>query len=139
MSGYGVDVWCESRIVAGRLAYGWRVVAQACYRRLTTPRGALWFLVDDDATGTEEDAYGFDISAWLGAVGLEDAAASLPSLVSAELRKDPRVGEAQTEVSISGDTLRVSVAVTLADSSETFPLVLDVSEVSAALVRGDAQ
>ena len=145
MTGYGSDVWCEDQIIAGRMAYGWRMVLQACFRRLTTPRGALWFLTDPDSTGDAEGAYGFDIRSWIGQVGAEDAVRSLPALISAELTKDPRVGRARATAELMPradgnpleDMLRIRILITLADSSQTFPLTIAASAVSAAIIRGE--
>lgn len=146
MSGYGSEVWCLDGIISGRYARGWRAVAQALYRRLTTPRGDLWFLVEGYAQGSEEMAYGFDISEWIGTVGLETAIASLPSQIEAECAKDPRVAEVEASVvevppgpSDAGTiTLEITIRVALVDSEENFELSIAASEVDSFLIYLEA-
>lgn len=131
---YGVDVWCASGVVAGRLARGRTVVAQALYRRLITPRGTL-------RGGDEEAAYGLDLSEYVGAVGHETAVAALPGLVRGELLKDDRVADVNVAATSSADTaglvsITLEIDVTLADESEPFALSVAVTDTSVALLGG---
>src|SRR5688572_6315123 len=86
-TGYGIEAWCADGYVSGRFSSGPRNVALALYRRITTPRGMLGGVEDDD----EELNYGLDITAYIGAVGNDTAINALPGLVAGELGKDDRV------------------------------------------------
>jgi hypothetical protein len=128
--GYGRDLRCWDGINTGRFAQGVDLVVQALYRRLTTSRGTL-------RGSAEAEAFGFDIAAYLGDVGIELALVSMPSLIQAELLKDDRVLEivvlvAETEPGV----LEVSISGALANAGETFALTLAVDEVSVAILTG---
>lgn len=84
-TGYGGDTWCWDSPQLGRKATRATQLAQACYRRLITPRGAL--------RGPSADAsrYGFDVAGFVGATGDDASVKMLPGLVAAELMKDDRV------------------------------------------------
>lgn len=144
IAGYGVDTWCANTLVTGRLARGSRVVALAVFRRFITPRGTLHGLLNDDCTdfvgGDEEGRYGFDLSAYVGAVGTEIALAALPAFMSAEAEKDDRVASASAEVSTvtnsAGQTsLYCRVTGVLRDGEEVFSLTLSVSEAATTLLE----
>ncbi len=129
---YGTDTWCTESTVVGRLAQGQQVVVQALYRRLITPRGKL-------RGGPEEDAYGLDISAYLGAVGTETAIAALPGLIRGEFMKDDRVVDVATRSSFATDsagltTIELTIDVLLEDEDEPFAFTVAVSEVTTELL-----
>lgn len=134
MIGYGRAMWCTDQIRSGRYASGWRVVAQAYYRRLTTPRGTL-------RGGEEESAYGFDVCGFVGAVGTTVALRALPAIVAAELAKDDRgTGvscEAATATDANGLTsIVLTITATLADESEDFTLTLAVTDTTVTILGG---
>ncbi len=106
---YGRDVRCTTSLKTGRFVSGVRLVAEACFRRLTTPRGML-------RGGDEEANYGLDLTELLGATNLRGVEASLPGRIRAELEKDPRVEEV---------TVDVLVTTTPAGDS-TFSITIDV-------------
>jgi hypothetical protein len=129
---FGKDTYCYDRIVTGRTATGVELLAQAIYRRLTTPRGTL-----DD--GDEGLVYGLDVSDFVGMVGTQRAVDALPGIVEAEILKDDRISSASVTASVVTDSAGLST-VTLAitavplDELETFTLTLSVSDVTVALL-----
>ncbi len=129
---YGTDTWCTESTVVGRLAQGPQVVVQALYRRIITPRGKL-------RGGPDEDAYGLDISAYVGAVGTDTAIAALPGLVRGEFMKDDRVIDVAVATSSATDsggltTIELSISVLLEDEDEPFAFTVNVSEVTTELL-----
>ncbi len=129
---YGTDIYCYDRIQTGRLASGAEVVAQAIYRRLTTPRGTL-------RDGDEGAVYGFDVMNFVGTVGSANAIDALPDAVTAEILKDDRVDRADVVATGTIDddglvAITLTIDVTLHDSEDAFTLTLSVSDVSAALL-----
>lgn len=128
--GYGIDAYCWDELRTGRLVSGAELVAQAIYRRLTTPRGTL-------RDGDDGDVYGFDLLDFIGKVGSKAAIDVLPGAVVAEVLKDDRVSSATCVITASVDTagmvaLAVTVDVTLRDEGDGFTLTLDVSDAAVA-------
>lgn len=133
--GYGADLSCWGSLSTGRVTSGAELVAQALYRRITTPQGVLGIL-----GGDEESAYGFDIVEYVGAVGDEVAIASLPPRVRAEALKDDRIGSCSVTASLDRTTpnepsLVVAIEATLSESGEAFALTLSVSDAGAEIIR----
>jgi hypothetical protein len=133
-TGYGRAMWCTDQIRSGRHASGWRVVAQAYYRRLTTPRGTL-------RGGEEESAYGFDVCGYVGAVGEAIALRALPAQVAAELAKDDRGTGVSCEAAIATDadgltSIVLTITATLADESDDFTLTLAVTSTTVTILGG---
>jgi hypothetical protein len=131
-TGYGVDTWATDSVFTGRLARGRVLLAQACYRRVTTPRGTL-------RGGPEEQNYGIDISGIIGSGNPERVAVMLPSMIRGELLKDDRVADVAVSVGFSSDsagraTFSIVIDVQAHDSAENFELTLSVDSVSAKLV-----
>jgi len=135
MIGFGTDTWCLGSLSTGRLATGSALVAQAAFRRLTTPRGTL-------RGGDEEAAYGLDVAGFVGDVGYDAAVAQIPGRVRAELLKDPRLAEVLVEATIVNDrgkqTITISVVGVTADETEDFALTLSVNDVTVNLIGGVA-
>ena len=133
-AGYGVETWCLDHLITGRYARGVNVVLQALYGRLVTPRGTL-------RGGEEEAAYGFDVSAYVGAVGYDTAVLSLPGAVRSELLKDDRVAEITVEAIKTTDAdgliaIELAIHAELADESADFDFTLVVTDVSVAFLGG---
>jgi len=130
MTDYGRDVSCTTSLRSGRTVSGTRLVAEACYRRLTTPRGML-------RGGEEEANYGLDLTELVGHSNPARLAASLPSKIRSELTKDERIVDATVTVETVTDGPSTSFIVTIeveTDDAETFDLVLSVSDVSVELL-----
>lgn len=126
---YGRDVSCTTGVRSGRYASGRRLVAEACYRRLSTPRGML-------RGGDEEADYGIDLSEYLGASRPKAAAASLPAIIEAELRKDERVEQVDTTVTLTSNGVASELLLTIRVTTGEGPFDLQVSvdEVSVELL-----
>lgn len=129
---YGTDTYCYDQIRTGRFATGLELLAQAIYRRLTTPRGTL----DDGEEGT---VYGLDVLDFTGTVGSDSAVDALPDVVRAEVLKDDRVDRCEVSAAIERGTdglvvINLDVDVFPADESTPFQLSISVSDVTTALL-----
>lgn len=104
-----------------------RVVAQAVYRRITTPRGSL--LDDPD--------YGDDITRFLSLGNTPAQLASIAGELHGEIAKDDRVDTVECTADYAQGTkqLNVSIDVTLVDSTETFSLTIAVDSDGTNLVE----
>jgi hypothetical protein len=126
---FGRDISCTDSLRTGRFSTGVRLVAEAVYRRLITPRGML--------RGGEEDAdYGLDLTDLIGSTNAESEAASLPDRIRAELLKDERIESvAVTLVNVrSGPGVTLLVTVEAVTGLGPFTLQLRASEVSVELL-----
>lgn len=130
-TGFGVDVSCLDQLETGRLVRGVELVAQAAYRRLTTPRGTL-------RGSADAVAYGVDLAGYVGAIGYDASVRALDGIIRNELLKDDRIADVRSTIAktTSGPatTLVVEVFAVLYNASETFTLTLSVSDVSAQLL-----
>lgn len=127
--GYGVEVSLTSQLVTGRLVSGVAVVIEAFFRRLTTPRGTLSY----DLT------YGFDVSGFVGAVGVERALSVIGGIVENELGKDDRAFGVECIATLGANDngepmLLLGIDATLADSGEDFSLTIGVTALTAELI-----
>lgn len=135
--GYGVDTWCDSGLRTARYARGSRALAQALFRRLTTPRGSL-------RGSPEAEAYGLDISQFIGHASSPIVLASIPSQVRAELAKDDRVLATDVtvyDVATGADGLvaiTLEIQVTPADETDAFNMTVVVDRASGAILQGVA-
>jgi hypothetical protein len=129
MTEFGKDVSCTTSMRVGRYATGVRLVAEAAYRRLTTPRGML--LGDED-----EADYGIDLTELIGEVDSASLAASLPGRIVAELRKDERIEDATVSIAStkSGPSTTYVIQVTGETSEGPFTLQVGVSDVTVELL-----
>lgn len=130
--GYGVDSWATDSVFTGRLARGKTLLAQACYRRLITPRGTL-------RGGPEEENYGLDLSGIVGTGNPERTAVMLPSMIRGELLKDDRVADVSATVEFAQDPggraeFTIVIDVQSHAEGEDFELTMAVSAVTTKLV-----
>lgn len=131
-TGYGIDSWATDSVFTGRLARGKTLVAQACYRRLTTARGTL-------RGGPDEENYGLDISGIVGTGNPERVAAMLPSMIRGELLKDDRIADVSSSVIYTQDaaglaTFSITIDVQTHDDAGDFELTIAVDSVTTKLV-----
>jgi len=106
------------------------------YRRLITPRGTL-------RGGESEEAYGFNVAGYVGAVGVDLALVSLPGQVRAELMKDDRIFSLGiTARAVTDDaglsTIFLDVLGQLVDEDETFEFTVSIEDVTVQLLRSAA-
>ena len=126
---YGTDTSCLTSLRTGRLVSGVRLVAEAAYRRITTPRGQL-------QGGEDEANYGIDLADLIGSVATTADAAALPGRIENELLKDERIESVDVDVAStkSGPAVSWSVTIEAQTSEGPFSLVLAVSDVTVELL-----
>lgn len=126
---FGRDTSCTDSLRTGRFASGVRLVAEACYRRLTTPRGKL-------RGGEEEANYGFDLNDLVGSTASTSDEAALPGKIESELAKDPRVESVAVTVlaTRTGPATTFQIAVEVVTGAGPFTLNIGISEVSVELL-----
>ncbi len=131
---YGSDIYMFDRLVTGRTATGVTLLAQAVYRRLTTPRGTL----DDGDDGV---VYGLDLGEFVGRQATPDAIANIGPALEAEILKDDRVASVEVTASaITGKdglvTTTVSLRVVPYDETAAAPfaMTLAVADVTVSLL-----
>jgi hypothetical protein len=113
---------------------GRTLLAEAIWRRLTTPRGTL-------SGSSEASAYGLDLAAYVGAVGERIAEAALPSIVEAELLKDDRIAAVSATATAhraDDGTARIELQLVVQPASDLarFPLTLGVTSAGVELIGG---
>lgn len=140
--GFGRDLWCDEYLITTRMATGWRALAQAIFRRLTTPRGTLGGVGQQAA---EASVYGVDLSAWIGSTDPDRAERELPGRVQAEILKDDRVQSAAVRFTrssspgfVGGVQFSVVIEVTAKDPKLNFRLTLSASQAVTELVSAEA-
>lgn len=126
---YGTDTSCLTSLRTGRLVSGVRLVAEAAYRRVTTPRGML-------QGGEDEANYGIDLADLIGSVVTTADAAALPGRIENELLKDERIESVDVTVtsSVVGPSTSWQVTIEAQTSEGPFSLVLAVSDVTVELL-----
>lgn len=134
---YGRELSCTDQISTVRYVTGARLVAEAAYRRLTTPRGLL-------RGGEDEADYGLDLLELVGSVRSDADAASLPGRIRNELAKDDRIatGTLDVVVDVSEDGAkgkRFSVRIEAQTGAGPFTLTLAVNDVSVEIVGLEAE
>lgn len=111
-------------------------VAQSIRRRLSTPRGALQGLGDEEASA-EELSFGFDLTALIGQPS-DEIEAKVPGMTVAEVEKDDRVVSATASVStelIEPTAYEFTVTIEcFLTTDENLSLTLGVSETSVQLI-----
>jgi phage baseplate assembly protein W len=113
------DIASDSRTVSG-----FRVVGEAIFRRLTTPRGRL--IADPN--------YGFDLTQYVNADMSPRDIAGLRSGIAAECVKDERVNAVTVDATLERNGL-LTVSIVLDLGTQTFTLVIAASSVTVDLVR----
>lgn len=125
----GRDVSCTDSILTGRFSTGAQLVAEAAYRRLTTPRGML-------RGGEAEANYGLDLTELCGSTNVRSLQASLPGRIRSELTKDERIESVAVNVAVSQDGADTSFDITVecVTSAGPFTLQLLASDVTVELL-----
>lgn len=121
----GVDLDCADDLdpMMG-LASGLRTIAQAVYRRLSTPRGMIIDAPD----------YGFDLRSLLHKGMTPAEQASIPGRVRAEVLKDERIERAEVQLaSATPDAL--SLVIRCHTAAGPFRLTLDVTAAAVVLTE----
>lgn len=126
---YGREVSCTRTLKTGRYVSGVTVVAEAIYRRLTTPRGML-------LGGESEGNYGLDLMSLVGSADTKGSAASLPGRIENECRKDERIETVKATVvrTVDGPSTTYTITIQATTALGPFSLQLLVSAVTVELV-----
>lgn len=128
MTDFGRDISCTTALRTGTYATGKRLVAEAIFRRLTTPPGSL-------LGGDDEANYGLDLLSLVGAGAPQQVAATLPARIRTEVRKDQRVLSADVSVSWEQNgPAAIYVTMTIETDLGPFDLTISVGDVDVALV-----
>lgn len=130
VSGFGRDTSCTSSLRPGQRVTGVRLVAEAAYRRLTTPRGML-------RGGEDEENYGLDLLDMIGAIASNSDAAALGGRVRNELLKDDRIETVEATVILSrvGPAALLQITIAVVTREGPFTLAIAVDEVSVQLLN----
>jgi hypothetical protein len=99
---------------------GRRALAEAIARRLTTPRGGLWY----------DPNYGYDLRQHLNSPAPRGGV--IESQVTAEVLKDDRVFDVAVSVVFASEKLTVVLQIT--DALGPFPLIVEVTQLSVDLL-----
>ncbi|AKT38249.1 hypothetical protein [Chondromyces crocatus] len=127
--GFGVDLDCAEDLdpLMGTVT-GLQVVAQAIYRRLSTPRGMVLDAPD----------YGFDLRSLLHKGMSPAEQAALPGLVRAEVLKEERIQSATVQIlDFTSDAFRLSIRCVTAEGP--FLMTLHVSAAAVLLAEVHAR
>lgn len=125
-SPYGWDLSCATDLDPTMTEVGGNVIlAQACARRLITPRGQLI----DDAS------YGYDLHQFLGADLSKPDVAKIQSGITQELLKDERVLAVTTVVVLQPSASVLTVTAVIQGAAGPFTFVLGVGSVSVQLLQ----
>lgn len=123
---FGKDVSCLRSIRSGRYVTGTRLVAEAYFRRLTTPRGLL-------EGGEEEANYGLDLTEYVGTTSSIADLRALEGRIVNELAKDERTERTDVTVAVSGTgpLRKLQVVIRAQTSAGPFQFQMSVGQASA--------
>ncbi len=129
MTDFGRDTSCTDGLRTGRFSTGVRLVAEAAYRRLTTPRGTL-------RGGEHEADYGLDLSELVGSSTTKSDALALEGRISNELVKDERILSATADVVLvqNGPAMELTITISATTADGPFVLVLLAKDVTVELL-----
>jgi phage baseplate assembly protein W len=126
--GFGSDLACQDDLDPQFLELDGndnRVIAEAMFRRLTTPRGTL----------ADDPNYGLDVRAYLHRPGTASLLTEMQGAIRSEVEKDDRVEEGSTTVTVTQqDVKTITVFVSFVTASGPFSLTLAVTD-SATLLK----
>ena len=124
---FGTDIDCAFGLSPSfQLVTGNTLLAQALMRRLTTPRGGLWY----------DPNYGFDLRILVGATLTNSQLGALSGMIEVECEKDDRVSSARCALTLANG--RMTVAITVTTRTGAFDLTLGVSDVTVELLKVQA-
>ena len=125
----GREMSCTTSLKTGRYVTGLRIVGEACYRRLSTPRGML-------QGGEGEAEYGIDLTELIGTTNPRADAASLPGRIENELLKDERIESVEVDIgtTVEGPATTLAITVSCTTAEGPFSLQIAASAVTVALI-----
>jgi hypothetical protein len=132
VTNFGTDTSCTTSLLSGRMSSGVKLVAEACYRRLTTPRGML-------QGGQDEQNYGLDLVRLIGQVVTPSQAAALEGQIQSELLKDERIDSVTATVTstVNGAVTSWNIQISAQTGEGPFTLEIGVSGVTVSLLGLD--
>lgn len=130
MTDWGRDTLCADSRRTGRMVTGTRLLAQRCYHRLVTPRGAL-------RGGEDEENFGEDLSQLIGQAATDATRLKWISKIRQELTKDEQVDDVAVTIeasTVAGETTW-TIVVDVTSAQGPFQLVLSVDSVTTKILR----
>lgn len=126
---YGRDISVTQSLRTGRFATNLQLVGEACYRRLTTPRGML-------RGGEDEANYGLDLTDLIGSSNPLQLSQTLPGRIRSELLKDERVDGVDVSLtrSVSGPSTTFNIVIDVTTAAGPFTLQLLATAVTTSLL-----
>ncbi|WP_438041453.1 hypothetical protein [Sorangium sp. So ce128] len=122
VDGFGADLDCADDLRDDlRMAGPTLALAQAAYRRLTTPRGGVIDAPD----------YGFDLRSLLSRGMTPAELAAVPGLVRGELTKDERFEDVETRARML-DSATLELVIRCHTAAGPFELTMNVTAAAAA-------
>lgn len=123
---FGFDLSCTSDLDPKcTTTSGRRLVAEAIYRRLITPRGRL----------IKDPNYGTDITVFINDDVSPVDIATLRAAIKAECRKDERIDDVDVDITAPlGGTGKYKITISLDVGDGPFDLVLAVSAVTVEIL-----
>ncbi len=124
MVDYGTDLdWGADLSKTAGTVTGTKLLGQAAYHRLMTPRGSALDCPDD----------GLDLAEYLSLAMTETQLAAVPGEVASELRKDERFQDAEVVLTKLPDGFNLKIRITPAEGPD-FELRLGVSDAGVKLL-----
>src|SRR5678815_5483461 len=124
MVDYGTDLdWAADLSKTAGTVSGTKLLGQAAFHRLSTPRGTALDCPDD----------GLDLREYLSLPMTAADLAAVPGEVSQELRKDERFQDADVTVTKLVDGFKLAIVITPAEGPD-FELTLGVSAAAVKLL-----
>lgn len=110
------------------LARGWRNLANAILRRLTTPRGSLPYAPE----------YGFDVRSLLNGSANDATIPTLQQEIAREVEKDPRVATCAATLVYTASSNSLQIQLRLATTAGPWRLVVAVDQLTAQVLEAAA-
>lgn len=126
---FGRDLWCRTTLITTRYATGMDLLVNALARRITTPRGKLYF----------HPNYGFDVSQLIGLEITPTSVIGIKAELESEIEADPRVFDGSVTVTIAEvkHATRTDLEISATGDSELgpFDFVTTIDRVTLELIN----
>lgn len=126
---YGIEVWCRLSLVTTRFARGVDVLINALIRRITTPRGTLYFHPD----------YGLDVREYVGLELTPSTRTRIQSEVEQQIEADPRVYAGTVDVQVrevvEGNFTTLEIEISGQARGGPFAFVVPINKVTLEILN----